>query len=53
MAIRVLHEQTTTCEVCGDVACERDLVYLDDDEAEAIGLSPGAIVCTDCMDGES
>lgn len=44
----VLTEMTTTCEICGEVACERDLVYLDADEAADHDLEPGAIVCRDC-----
>lgn len=48
MATPILTETIDTCEVCGEVACERDLVQLDADEAEALDLEPGATVCTEC-----
>ena len=48
----VLSECAEQCPVCGEVACERDLVYVDEDEAEAdaLDVSPGDVVCRECAE---
>jgi len=47
--IRVLTETIDTCGVCGDVACEGDLLYVEtEDEADALVVPVGGVVCTDC-----
>lgn len=49
-----LTELIDTCAVCGEVACERDLVYVDDDdEARALEVAVGATVCRDCAQEET
>lgn len=48
---KVLVETTATCAVCGEVACERDLWYVDEDD-EIDGCDAGDIVCGDCSGEE-
>ena len=45
----VLTETVTSCAICGEVACERDLLYVDTaSEAEDLDVSVGDIVCRAC-----
>lgn len=45
--IPVLVECTEECP-CGEVACERDLVYVNEDEADDLDVQPGDMVCREC-----
>lgn len=45
----VMHSLTTDCPVCGDVACERDLLYVETAaESRRFGVDVGDVVCTEC-----
>lgn len=48
MITPVLTEITSQCPLCGEVACERDLVYVEGDDAERLDVDDGATVCIDC-----
>ena len=52
MPTPVFEEHIDACEVCGDVCCEKDAVWIESEaEKVALGLDPGpeaAWVCTDC-----
>lgn len=51
MAIPVLTETVSDCAICGEVACERDLLYVETpDEAVTLGVGVGAVVCRDCAE---
>ena len=51
--IAVLTETVTDCLVCGEVACERDLLYIeDDDEAAEYDGAIGDVVCRSCANEE-
>ena len=45
--IRVLSEMTGTCAVCGEVACEADLWWIEDGD-DVAGTEPGDVICSDC-----
>lgn len=48
--IAVLQETTDCCAVCGEVACESDLLIVEtDDEAVDLDVEVGDYVCTDCV----
>lgn len=46
----VLTEMIASCEVCGEIASERDLFYVNADDAANYDLEPGDIICRDCAD---
>jgi hypothetical protein len=48
--IPVLQETIAECAVCGEIACERDLLYLEADEADDYGLSEGDVLCRECAE---
>lgn len=48
MLTPVLTETTAECPICGEVACDRDLVYVEGDDAEVLEVDDGAMVCRDC-----
>ena len=45
----VLTEVVAACAICDEIACERDLLYVETPaEADRLGVPIGAIVCTEC-----
>lgn len=48
MLTPVLVATTATCAVCGEVAGERDLIYAEGDDAEALHVADADMVCRDC-----
>lgn len=46
MSIPVLTELVADCAICGEIACERDLVYAEEDEFDDV--EEGQAVCRDC-----
>jgi len=49
--IPVLTATVTVCCICGEVSCERDLLYVETGaEAESLGVEIGDTVCTECAD---
>lgn len=49
----VLTEMTAPCAVCGEVASEHDLYYVDAEDAADYDLEPGDIICRDCADTDA
>ena len=49
--IRVLIEMTRACAICGEVACEADLWWIEDDD-DVAGIEPGEVICSDCAGKE-
>lgn len=48
MSAPVYQAATATCPICGEVCCERDLVYVDEREAGLLDVEPGDMVCRGC-----
>lgn len=46
---RVLIEMIDSCVVCGEIACERDLLWVEEDD-EIDGADAGDVVCTECAE---
>lgn len=47
--IPVLIETTAECAICGEIACERDLLYVETvEEADCLGCEVGETVCREC-----